>query len=64
MSVKSIRGQLSVLAFSSMSRGLVKASGNFRLRKMLEGWARESASGRDVHQRISPQCFQETSDIH
>ncbi|XP_054832646.1 vomeronasal type-2 receptor 26-like [Eublepharis macularius] len=54
LSVKSIRGQLSALAFICKARGLPEVTGDFRIRKMLEGWSRETSGPRDLRQPISP----------
>ncbi|XP_054850615.1 uncharacterized protein LOC129340074 [Eublepharis macularius] len=54
LAVKTIRGQLAALAFASKARGLPDSTGDFRIRKMLEGWSRESGVVRDLRQPISP----------
>lgn len=42
MSVGSIQGKLAALAFASKAMGFSDRMDNFCLRKMLEGWSRES----------------------
>lgn len=54
LAVKSIRGQLTALAFYSKARGVTESTGDFRIRKMLEGWSREAVRQPDGRQPISP----------
>ncbi|XP_054852797.1 uncharacterized protein LOC129341561 isoform X1 [Eublepharis macularius] len=54
LSVKSIRGLLAALAFISKARGVPEMTGDFRIRKMLEGWSREAGARQDARQPISP----------
>lgn len=55
--VSYIKGHLSALAFAIKARGLADVTGDFRLRKMLEGWAREVTPRVDVRQLITPEVL-------
>lgn len=57
LAVKSICGHLATIAFASKAKGWVDHSGDFRLRKMLESWARESQTTHDDRQSISLQVL-------
>ncbi|XP_054850300.1 vomeronasal type-2 receptor 26-like [Eublepharis macularius] len=52
--VKSIQGQLAALAFISKARGYPKAMGDFRVRKMLEGWSHKAVVCADPREPVSP----------
>lgn len=54
LGVKSIRGCFATLAFASKAMGYLVDTNDFRVRKMLEGWAREVGPKPDEHQPISP----------
>ncbi|XP_060100330.1 integrase/recombinase xerD homolog [Heteronotia binoei] len=55
--VKTIRAKLAALAFTSKVRGLSDSSGDFRLRKMLEGWSREQGPRSDPRTPFSPEVL-------
>lgn len=54
LSVGSIWGKLAVLAFASKAAGVPKATDDFQLRKMLEGWSRETGVHQDFRAPLSP----------
>ncbi|XP_067323426.1 integrase/recombinase xerD homolog isoform X2 [Anolis sagrei] len=51
---RSIQGKMSALAFWFKAQGWPDATNDFRIRKYLEGWARERGKPRDDRQPISP----------
>ncbi|XP_054831298.1 uncharacterized protein LOC129326975 [Eublepharis macularius] len=63
LAVKSIRSQLAALAFASRARGLSEATGDFRIRKMLEGWSREKGARKDDRLPISPSVLRGLNSV-
>ncbi|XP_053117095.1 vomeronasal type-2 receptor 26-like [Hemicordylus capensis] len=51
-------GYLAALAFSSKSQGLADTTGDFRVRRMLEGWSRECPVMADSRRPLSPSAVQ------
>ena len=49
-----IRGKLAALSFYAKANGIKDFSGDFRIRKMLEGWSRERGRIRDDRTPVSP----------
>lgn len=54
VSVATIKGDLSALAFSSRGQGVPEKTGGFQVRKMLKGWALEGKSTPDKREPFSP----------
>ncbi|XP_015276442.1 PREDICTED: vomeronasal type-2 receptor 26-like [Gekko japonicus] len=54
LAVSSIQGRLSALAFASKAMGFKEVSGDFQIRKMLEGWTWERGAVKDQRHPISP----------
>lgn len=57
LAVQSIRGQLVVISFWLKSKGLLEYTGEFRIRKMVEGWNREFCSVVNDRQPTSSQML-------
>ncbi|XP_053145785.1 uncharacterized protein LOC128342483 [Hemicordylus capensis] len=57
LTVSTMAGQLAALAFYTKSRGLLDHSGDFRVRHMLEGWARETPAQPDQRRPITPDAL-------
>lgn len=57
LSVKSTRGHLAAISFWAKSEGFSDCPSKFRIRKMLEGWNRETSVTEDNRQPISPQVL-------
>ncbi|XP_070601697.1 uncharacterized protein [Erythrolamprus reginae] len=51
LSARTIRGKLAGLAFVAKSRGFADTTGDFRIRKTLEGWIREKGPARGDSRR-------------
>lgn len=51
---QSIRGHLSALAFWSKAQGVQDNTGDFRIKKVLEGWSRERGRLKDSRAPLSP----------
>ncbi|XP_053106620.1 uncharacterized protein LOC128325152 isoform X2 [Hemicordylus capensis] len=54
LSSRALAGYLAALAFQSKARGLADTTGDFRVRRMLEGWSREHPAEADSRKPILP----------
>lgn len=54
LSVKTMKGYFSAVAFHSKAQGVADFTGDFRLRRMLEGWARQLPPVRDARRPFTP----------
>ncbi|XP_053114245.1 uncharacterized protein LOC128328362 isoform X1 [Hemicordylus capensis] len=58
LAVSTMAGHLAALAFFGKARGLPDHSGDFRVRRMLEGWARETPVQPDRRRPVTPEALQ------
>ena len=58
-----IRGKLAALSFYAKARGMRDSAGDFRIRKMLEGWSREEGQSQDDRAPISPTILGQICDL-
>lgn len=57
LAISSIRGMLSAVAHASKAKGVAEYTGDFQIRKTLEGWSREVGVRVDHRQPISPEIL-------
>uniref|UniRef100_A0ABM5GIN9 Uncharacterized protein isoform X1 n=1 Tax=Pogona vitticeps TaxID=103695 RepID=A0ABM5GIN9_9SAUR len=58
-----IRGKLAALSFYAKANGFRDSAGDFRIRKMLEGWSREGGQSQDDRAPISPAILGHLCDL-
>ena len=58
-----IKGKLAALSFYVKANGIKDFSGDFRIKKMLEGWSQESGMSQDDRIPISPALLQHLGEL-
>ncbi|XP_078243486.1 integrase/recombinase xerD homolog [Pogona vitticeps] len=58
-----IKGKLAALGFYAKANGIRDLSGDFRIRKMLEGWSREMGGRQDDRTPMSPAILERLGDL-